>query len=160
MRAGPEREQMDTVKDDSSKSLVLANRDSIIKQVAEGTRLTEIASKLGLTHSAISKQLASDPDYQQAKIIHHATRLDNAEMALECSEDQFTLARARELHKAYSWRASVEVARLWGNKQELTVNQVTVDINGLLDQRMARIASSVSNTVDSTCSQVETDDAS
>lgn len=101
-----------------STSLVLANREAIIKQVAEGVRLTEIAQSLGLTHSAISKQLASDPEYQEAKILHHANRLDRAEFDIENSSDQFTLAKARETHKAFAWRASVECSRIWGSQAQ------------------------------------------
>ena len=123
-------------------SLVLANRDAIIKQVAEGVRLTEIANALGLTHSSISKQLANDPEYQAAKVLHHATRLDRAEGELETSTDAFTLARAREVHKAYSWRASVECSRIWGNQtqaqtafgsQGITINIGTIDSGVVID---------------------------
>lgn len=99
-------------------SLVLANRQSILDQMAEGRKITEIAKDMGLTHAAISMQLANDPDYQAAKVIHHATRLDRAESELELSQDSFTLARARELHRAYSWRASVECSRIWGTQQQ------------------------------------------
>lgn len=140
MRAGPEEETNWEPK--MSDSLVLANRESIIQQVAEGKRLTEIASALGLTHSAISKQLASDPEYQEAKILHHATRLDKSEGLLEDAQDQFTLARAREIHKAYSWRASVECSRIWGNQSSIatsfgqagiTINIGTVDSGVVID---------------------------
>ena len=138
---------MDTNKDDRqklptdrpakpSKSLVIANKEAILTRLAEGDTVTKIAKSLGLTHAAISMQLANDPEYQAAKVIHHATRLDRAESDLELSQDSFTLARAREVHKAYSWRASVECSRLWGTQQQaqttfgqggITINIGTVD---------------------------------
>ena len=108
----------DSLQAKPSKSLVLAHKESILSRMAEGETVTKIAKSLGLTHAAISMQLASDPEYQAAKVIHHATRLDNAEESIVDSTDAFTLARAREAHRAFSWRASVECSRIWGNQTQ------------------------------------------
>ena len=140
-------------------ALAILHKDEILRKMASGLRVSEVAKQLGITPEAIYQNLSNDPDYQAAKIVHHANRLDDAEQSLIDSSDQLSLARAREVHKAFSWRASVECSRLWGSKQEVTVNSVQVDINKLLEQRKERLVSAVSNTVDSTCTQVETESA-
>jgi hypothetical protein len=140
-------------------SVVLDNRDNIIQQVAQGRRLTEIAKDLGLSGKgqAICNQLSKDPEYQAARESGLASRLDKREEELETCAPQ-DVPRARELLSHARWRCEREAPRVWGSKQELTVTNVSIDINGLLNQRMARIASSVS-TVDSTATVIDEQDA-
>lgn len=121
-------------------SIAILNKQSIIEQVAQGIRLADIAEQLGITRQAISLALTDDPEYQAAQLNHHAARIDKGERMMEDANDALSLARARELHKAYSWRASVEMARIWGNKQELNVNNYNVDMRGILADRETKLA--------------------
>jgi hypothetical protein len=137
-------------------ALAILHKDEIIRRVSQGHSLSSIAQSLGLSKQAISKQLTDDPEYQAAIQDYHDSRIDAAEQMILESVDQVDVARARSYWSSVSWRAE-RLDRRYAAKQEMSVTQVSVDINGLLDQRMARIASSVQQPIDSTCSQVETD---
>ena len=121
-------------------AVAIIHKDSIIEQVAKGVRLADIAKPLGISSEAISKQLKHDPDYQQAMISYHASRLDKAEAMIEAASDQVDVARARALWSSYCWRAEREQSRIWGQRQEVTsITSYRVDIRAVLEQRDARI---------------------
>ncbi len=108
-------------------SLAILHKDSIISQISKGVRLSTIAETLGISKQAISLQLANDPDYQAAYQSFHDARLDNAEGLLESAIDQIDIARARELWKAYSWRAE-RLDRRYAAKQEASGQSITIVI--------------------------------
>ena len=99
-------------------------REYIIDCVARGERLDDLG--LGIKRSAISDALRDDPDYQEAQVSYHASRLDRAERMILDAEPS-DVARARALHDAYKLRAERECSRVYGAKQQLDVNNsVTV----------------------------------
>ena len=108
-------------------ALAIIHKDSIISQISQGVRLSTIAQTLGITKQAISAQLGNDPDYQAAYQSFHDARLDNAEGLLESAIDQIDIARARELWKAYSWRAE-RLDRRYAAKQEASGQSITIVI--------------------------------
>ncbi len=118
--------------------IALDNRDAIIQQVAEGKMLTQIAGELGIKAPNISKYLAQDPEYQQAREIGAELRLSkqyaNIEEIANKTIDEYTslskedaaalsnLARAREAaFKAATWFAEREFPDRWAQKKELKV---------------------------------------
>ena len=101
-------------------AIAVIKRTEIIEAIASGKRLSDIAPKYGVTPQAISKQLATDPEYVEAIMEGHAARLDDAEYQIECASDSVDVARARALWAARSWRAEREVATRWGIKSEVT----------------------------------------
>jgi hypothetical protein len=119
-------------------AIAILNKQLIIDGLSKGKRIDDLG--LNVSRQAVSKALKDDPDYQAAIIEYHASRLDRAEDLIEAAADNVDVARARALHTAYAWRAGVEQARIWGNKQEITQTNYNVDIAALLDQREKRVA--------------------
>ena len=108
-------------------SLAILHKEEILNRVSQGERLSSIAISLGISKQAISSQLTNDPDYQAAYQSFHDARLDNAEGLLESATDQLDIARARELWKAYSWRAE-RLDRRYAAKQEASGQSITIVI--------------------------------
>jgi hypothetical protein len=106
-------------------SLAVINKETILDQIRAGVRLSEIGSALGISASAISQALSSSPDYQDALRSFHDSRIDAAEGLIESSEDQLNLARAREVWKAYSWRAE-RLDKRYAAKQELSIEHINM----------------------------------
>lgn len=128
-------------------------------RIQAGETLEEIAARHNIARVTLKGWLLSMGDeYQQMRSDYIDHQLAEAMDLIDTSQDQLSLARAREQFRCRSFIAERRDRR-YASKQEMSVTQVSVDINGLLDQRMARIASSVSTPIDSTCTQVETDDA-
>ena len=122
-------------------AFAILHKAEIIEHLAQGGKLDDL--HLGISRQAISKALKDDQDYQDAMIEYHASRLDTAEQAILDAADQVDVARARALHSAYSWRAEREQSRIWGAKQELTVNH-NVSIIAALEEAQTRV-------IDGTC---------
>ena len=108
-------------------ALAIIHKEEILNRVSQGERLSSIAISLGISKQAISSQLTNDPDYQAAYQSFHDARLDNAEGLLESAVDQIDIARARELWKAYSWRAE-RLDRRYAAKQEASGQSITIVI--------------------------------
>jgi len=108
-------------------ALAIIHKDDILSRIAGGERLSSIAQSLGIDKSAISKELRSHPEYQEAYQSFHDARLDKAEMEIEAATDQVNIARARELWKAYSWRAE-RLDRRYAAKQETSGQSITIVI--------------------------------
>ncbi len=101
--------------------------DAIIARIASGELMSTIARELGVTPQALSARLQQrNQDYLAARESMHEARLDQAETWCEGSADALELARARDVWRARSWRASVEVPARWGDKRYLSVD-ITVD---------------------------------
>ena len=108
-------------------AIALLHKDKILRHLEQGGKLDDL--NLGISRQAISKALKDDPDYQAAIIEYHASRLDTAEQAILDAADNVDVARARALHQAYSWRASVEQRRIWGQQDDRSSGGVTIVIN-------------------------------
>ena len=123
-------------------ALALQRKDDILQSLERGELMKNIAANLGITPGAISHALANDPSYQAARESGIGTQLDTWQERLESAEDQFNLARAREVFKAVSWRASVEMPHRWGAKQQMQVDhRLTVDdrLTASLDRLIGRV---------------------
>ena len=127
--------------------IIQSNRETILQRVAEGDQVGQIAKDLGIDRRTIARNLASDPEYQDALLAYHASRLDQAEALLldaathnDVPSRAARAASAGQLWRAYSWRAERTLSSVYGSKQEITSTNVTVDIAALLDQRERRIS--------------------
>lgn len=94
--------------------------NGVLQRIANGERASDIAREMGVHPSALYHRFASDARYVQARKHGSAVRLDCAEREIETADSPLTLARAREVHRAVAWRASVEHPEAWGPKQEIT----------------------------------------
>ena len=121
-----------------SNAVAIQFRDQIIEKVSNGEMLHKIAQSLGIAAPNISKHLASDPEYVQARELGAELRLHKAyERMEECAageiiEDEDSgekilierggkLARARDAaFKAAAWFAEREFPERWGNKTQVT----------------------------------------
>lgn len=115
-------------------AIAILHRDEIIAQVAQGTMLNRIAENLGISAPNISKHLADDPEYLQARETGAELRLHLAYSRMEeCAEGETIvnedgsrdrvagkLAHARDAaFKAAAWFAEREFPGRWGAKQEI-----------------------------------------
>jgi hypothetical protein len=103
------------------------HRDEIIHRISHGETAASIAKELGCHKSQITRGLKDDPEYLEAQIEYHATRLDQAEqMILEAATHEDATSRAQRasaasaLWKAYAWRAEREQRRIWGQQEAPT----------------------------------------
>lgn len=105
--------------------------------------MSSIAKSYGLkSHVNISKQLADDPEYQQARISFHTSRLDDVEEEIRAAEDMGTLARVKELATMYRWRAERECRDIWGKAE--TNQSVSVNLN-LSNMFQSKVSDLLSN---------------
>ncbi len=128
-----------------SNAVALVNKDKIIEMVANGAMLQQVAKSFGIAAPNISKHLANDPDYKQAREIGTELRLHLAFQRMdECAEGQIiedeesgekvlveskgNLARAREAaFRAAAWFAEREFPAKWGKQAEVQIVNVTVN---------------------------------
>lgn len=105
--------------------------NATLERIANGAITQQIAHELNVHHSNLYRKLAQHPEYQAARECGMEARLDNAELAIQ-SSDERTLPRAREMFRAVAWRAEREHPARWGAKQELSVKALSVQIVAFL----------------------------
>ena len=117
-------------------SVALQHRDKIIEQVAAGNLLDAVATSLHIAAPNISKHLATDPDYRQARLnpvrqIGAQLRLERAYSRLDqCAESagaaaDGNLVRAREaVWRASAWFAEREFPEAYGQRSTVQVEPV------------------------------------
>lgn len=126
-------------------AIAILNREAIIEQVANGNLLDQVASGLDIAAPNISKHLAADPEYHQARQIGAQLRLERSYARLaKCDEDGMpavdsNLVRAREaIWRASAWFAEREYPERYGQKVEakidasLTVHVVRLAAEGMV----------------------------
>ncbi len=100
--------------------------DGVCQRLMDGASFQEIASEVGLQHSALSMWLGRDSDRsaraQAAKAVAAELWDRKAAESIERAADAFALAKAKELAHHYRWRASKLAARTYADhaKVELT----------------------------------------
>jgi len=117
-------------------SVALQHRDKIIEQVAAGNLLDAVATSLHIAAPNISKHLATDPDYRQARQIGAQLRLERAYSRLDqCAESagaaaDGNLVRAREaVWRASAWFAEREFPEAYGQRSTVQVDAaITVHV--------------------------------
>ena len=155
-------------------AIALQHRDEIIKRVSSGEELHDIARDLQIKSPNISKHLASDQEYKEARELGVSVRLSKAKKAIEeiadlgvdgetgeivgITQNQSNLARVRaERLKAEQWFAEREFPEKYAQKQQVNVN-VTADVSDRLLRARERVIGgqrppadrlSVDNTIDS-----------
>jgi hypothetical protein len=101
----------------------IIHREAILSRMVAGERLTTIAQSLGVTPSAISRQLSPDPEYQAALKCGVLKLLEQREKELETAPDTATYARARELLSHARWMAERLDPQTWSQvRQAMQIN--------------------------------------
>lgn len=98
-------------------------KQEVLQMLAEGALTKHIAQHLGITREALSRAMASDPDYQAAMREALDARMEQREEELESAQDGITLARARELLSHARWRAERLNPNKYGAKQQAVAVQ-------------------------------------
>lgn len=109
--------------------IAIQRKEEIIQRISQGEQVGQIAKSLGVNRSTIHRYLADDPDYQDAQIDYHASRLDTAEQMILDADDAPSHTRARSYWSSVSWRAEREQRRIWGQRDESSSGGVTIVIN-------------------------------
>lgn len=112
----------------------LPNRQEIIKaaipQLIQGISTEVIAKPYGITGRTLRNWLISSPEAEEARAQFLTDKIMDCGEALEQADDNFPLARARELFKYWSWIAERRLPSRFAPKQE--INQgltISVTIN-------------------------------
>ena len=112
-------------------AIAILYREEIIKQIAAGALLDAVAGNLAIAAPNISKHLATDPDYRQARKIGAQLRLERAYSRLDqCAESagaaaDGNLVRACEaVWRASAWFAEREFPEAYGQRSTVQVEPV------------------------------------
>ena len=124
--------------------------DELIEQIYNGAVPAKLAADIGIHKCSIYRHLASHPEYQKARKIGMAVRLDDAELAVD-GADERTLGIARERWRVVTWRAEREHPDTWGQR-----STVVHEIGGELAEALARTRERV---IEGTASVVPEDTA-
>lgn len=117
-------------------AIAVLRRDEIIRHLAEGCDLKEIAPRYGITPAAISQVLSTDPEYIAARERGIEQKIEDCEGEIKTAPDALNLARARERFRVVSWRAEREFPHRWGTKTQAVVDvRVSVDRAAIGDIR-------------------------
>lgn len=121
-----------------TKSVVLLNREEIIKRVEAGEELTSIIKALNLqvTPPAISKRLAQDPEYIAARVSGMEQRLDNLTNKLEISDNRDDILRYEKLCKLQQWKLERLVRDKYGTQPNVAIQINTTPTTELLDKEV------------------------
>ena len=105
----------------------------VIDRYLNDEKTSAIAVSYGISRSRLHQWLIehSEDDWKRAQVARAVTALEEAKDQLQSAEDALSLARAREGLRSAQWELERLFSRLFGAKQELTIevnHQVNVDI--------------------------------
>ena len=105
--------------------VAVANADDILQRIAEGERISDIATDYGRTGPAVSIALAKHlpAQYDAALKAQAEIRLERFEEALESAPDGLSVSRAREVLAHQRWKLERLNPARWGQvRQAVQVN--------------------------------------
>ena len=127
-------------------ALAIIHKREIIERLSAGELVKDIAKAFGISRTAISNQLANDPEYEAARIESLAARLETREDELEtCDLTMPSVSRAKELLSQARWRCETEGRQIWGKQPQIVVqvNPGTVLDSSLYDHAASIVDKSV-----------------
>lgn len=114
--------------------------DWLCDRLTDGAMQREICDELGINASVLARWIASDPSrsarVREARISAARFWEEMAGQVLESAEDQFGLAKAKELAHHYRWKASKQNPKDYGDK--VTAEHVGADGGPVLFQKVVR----------------------
>lgn len=121
---------------------------TVIDRYLADERTADIAASYGIKRSRLNQWLLehAEEDWRKAQVSRAVTAMENAKDALEVASDPLMLARAREQLRAAQWELERLFNRLFGQKQEVTINDNT-DLGERLRRARERLIEGVSSTV-------------
>ena len=99
------------------------NVQPILERYIAGASSTEIAKDLGVTRQGLAWWMRkhAEEDWKEAQVIQAVERKEKAESELETATDALSLARGREQLRSAQWDLERVCSRIFGVKQEVTV---------------------------------------
>jgi hypothetical protein len=89
--------------------------------ILSGKTTTQYAKEQGIPSATLRAWIIGDESVEQARGLLLAHELAVRSEIIDNAEDPLTLARGREGFRAWSWIAERRESRLYGQKQEVTV---------------------------------------
>ena len=120
----------------------LANLDiqTILQRYIAGATSTEIAKDLNVTRQGLAWWMRkhAEEDWKEAQVIQAIERKEKAQEQLDDAPDALSLARARESLRSAQWDLERVCSRIFGPKQEVTVelNHHLLIEHGLADSAL------------------------
>jgi hypothetical protein len=102
----------------------------VIDRYLGDERTADIAASYGVARSRLNQWLLENAEevWRKAQVARAITSLERSKDELETAQDPLTLARARETLRGAQWELERLFSRIYGPKQEVTVNHnVTVE---------------------------------
>ena len=117
----------------------------VLERYLEGEELADIAADYQVHPKALNYHLLKDhvrEAWRNAQVAVSLAEKQEAEAVLRAAPDALSLARAREILRSAQWDLERLEGRLFGQKQQLTV-EVTVDLADRLRRAKGRIVGPV-----------------
>lgn len=113
-------------------SVAIANRESILESIASGKLLHCVASELGVSKQAISKELTDDPEYQEAIRCQVQSIIEEAKDATWDAKSKVDISRAGGMRQfAFRYAESMDKTR-WAPHSTVVNATLAVVIEGEL----------------------------
>lgn len=100
--------------------------DWLCDRITEGAMQREICDELGIGAASLARWIAADPErparVREARIAAARFYEERAGQVIEEADDQFSLAKAKELAHHYRWKASKASPKEFGDKVETVVS--------------------------------------
>lgn len=100
--------------------------DWLCDRISEGGLQREICEELKIGAASLARWIAAEPErsarVREARIAAARFYEELAGVVIEAAEDQFSLAKAKELAHHYRWKASKASPKEFGDKVETVVS--------------------------------------
>ena len=103
---------------------------TVLERYLSDEKTSEIALSYGISRSRLHQWLLehAEEHWRKAQVARAVTALEQSKDDLASAQDPLTLARAREQMRGAQWELERLFSRLYGQKQEVTVDvRVTID---------------------------------
>ena len=128
-------------------AVAVKNKDAILKRVAKGDKVSDIAKSYSVTQQAISKQLLNDPEWREARMSGALARIEHWEKeveAINAGSSQVELGRAKELLSHHRWMAEREFPTQWGSAK-ININVTNkIEMDEALDHEASELLEHIS----------------
>ena len=124
----PPRKALEAPKNGEQGKLSNLQVQPILERYITGSTSSEIAHDLGVTRQGLAWWMRkhAEEDWKEAQVIQAVERKEQAQIELDSAPDALSLARARESLRSAQWDLERVCSRIFGPKQEVTMNIVPV----------------------------------
>lgn len=111
-----------------------------IAQHADGMSLREIATQIGISHTAVRKWLLGEvpAEYRQAQQVGLIQRIVECDEALDSATDKVSVARESAACRYARWDAERRLPALFGATIDVSITQ-HIDLKGAIEDAKRRV---------------------